>query len=139
MPDQHNNYSPPRVEDYGTLLELTAAVDVNVVGLVGNVVMAAMSNPMGGPHATDPTLQPGAGGVLGGTGGGGGGLTGGGGGGAGGGGFLAHLLGGGGGGGKLPFTGFPVVLLAAIGAMVASAGAALSALLRRSDRSERQP
>jgi hypothetical protein len=128
---QANTYTPPQVRDYGTLLELTAAVDVNFVGVATNVVMAAMSNPMGNPHATDPSLQSGgAGGVIGGGGGSGGGAGGAGGGGGGG---VADLLGGGGAGGKLPFTGFPVVLLAAIGAMVASAGAALRGLLRRNE------
>src|SRR5256885_9199933 len=75
-------YTPPQLKDYGTLLELTAAVDVNFVGMATNAVMAAISNPIGSPRATDPTLQSGSGGVLGG--GGGGGASGGGGGGAGG-------------------------------------------------------
>jgi hypothetical protein len=129
-------YRPPQLKDYGTLLELTAAVDVNFVGMASNVVMAVMSNPISGtPWANDPSLHSGAGEVLGGAAGGG---SGGGGGASGGGGAggIAHLFGGGGGGGKLPFTGFPVVLLAAIGAMVASAGAALRSLVRRKERPE---
>src|SRR5256885_8935774 len=78
-------YTPPQLKDYGTLLELTAAIDVNFVGMATNAVMAAISNPIGSPRATDPTLQSGSGGVLGGGGGGGsGGASGGGGGGAGG-------------------------------------------------------
>jgi len=129
---EQTRYSRPQVRDYGTLLELTAAVDVNLVGAMGNVVMAAMSNPLGSPRASDPSLQSGGvGGALGG--GASGGAGGGAGGGGGGGGGLGSLLGGGGGGGKLPFTGFPVVLLAAIGAMVASAGAVLRGLVRRND------
>jgi hypothetical protein len=126
---QQTRYSRPQVRDYGTLLELTAAVDVNLVGAMGNVVMAAMSNPLGSPVATDPSNYSGGGGVLGGGAGGGG--AGGGGAGHGSGGGIAGLFGGGGPSGKLPFSGFPVVLLAAIGAMMASAGAILRAMVRR--------
>lgn len=113
---QPKTYIQPRVRDYGTLVDLTAAVDVHFLGVVSNVVMAAISNPLG---VTDSGHT---GGVLGSQSGGGGG--------AGGGGGLSHLLGGGG-GGKLPFTGFPVAFAAAVGAAMTAAGATLRAILRR--------
>ena len=120
-----STYSAPQVRDYGTLLDVTAHIDVNFVGAVANVVIAAMSSPLGGGGggggAVDPNHASGGIGGVSARGGGGGGIT--------------KLLGGGGGGGggKLPFTGFPVVLLAAVGAMFASLGATLRALVRRRD------
>ncbi|HEX8075416.1 MAG TPA: hypothetical protein VF545_10595 [Thermoleophilaceae bacterium] len=123
-----STYSRPEVKDYGTLLELTAQLDVHTVGVAANVVMAAMSSPMA--PMQDPTVAGTldtnqVGGARGGGGGGGGG------------GLLGLGSGGGGGGGKLPFTGFPVMLLASLGAAMASAGVALRALLRRQPRPEK--
>ena len=123
-----HTYSRPQIRDYGTLLELTTQIDVNLVGAFANVVMATMSGPLASGHVGDPSYTAGgAGGVTGGGGGGPGGA------GGGGGSFFGLSLGHGGGGrgGKLPFTGFPVVVVAAIGAAFASMGAALRAGLRR--------
>ena len=122
-----STYTAPQVKDYGTLLELTAHIDVNFVGAAANVVMAAMSTPIGGGGvANNPSISHAASGGVGGVGAHGGG--------GGGGGLLSAA--GGGGGGKLPFTGFPVVLLAAVGAMVASLGAVLRAMVRRPRRDD---
>jgi hypothetical protein len=134
---ESRSYSPPVVKDYGTLLELTAALDVNVMGAISNLAMAAVSGPIGGPNT------PGAPGGTGGT----GNLLGGhvsdgignapaggnspGNAGGGGHGGIVGLVFGGKGAGKLPFTGFPVVLIAAFGAAFASTGAAIRSLLRR--------
>ena len=106
-------YSKPEVRDYGTLLEVTSHVDVNFLGAVSNLVLAAISGPLP-PHGT--ISQTGSGGnapIHGGGAGGGG------------------ILGIGAGGGKLPFTGLSTVLVAAIGAALASAGASLRMLVRR--------
>ena len=151
MPQQLNRYTPPAVTDYGTLLELTAHVDVNLVGLASNIVMAAMSGPTGGgpgntPDGTVLTPGPGGGGgtitpdvptgnggtatgneVAGRTATGGGGGSGGG--GAGGGGLAGAAVGGG--DGKLPFTGYPIMLAAGAGAALTSAGVLLRSKLRR--------
>ena len=156
---QLDRYTPPQVRDYGTLLELTADLDVNLVGVTTNLVLAAMSGPSGGgpggPGGTpdNTVLTPGPGGGGGSTitpdgpTGNGGGATPGGvnevadrdasGGGSGGGG-----AGGGGAGGgvgsaaggeqkKLPFTGFPVMLAAGVGAALTSGGVLLRSRLRR--------
>jgi hypothetical protein len=126
-----STYTAPQVKDYGTLLELTAHIDVNFVGAAANVVMAAMSSPIGGGGgvADNPSISHAASGGVGGVSAHGGGTGGGGGG-------LLSAARGGGGGGKLPFTGFPVVLLAAVGAMVASLGAVLRAMVRRPRRDD---
>ena len=110
-------YSKPEVRDYGTLLEVTSHVDVNFLGAVSNLVLAAISGPLP-PHGT--ISQTGSGGnapIHGG--------------GAGGGGGGGGILGIGAGGGKLPFTGLSTVVVAAIGAALASAGASLRMLVRR--------
>ena len=113
-------YAPPQVTDYGTLLELTSHIDVNFTGAVSSLVLAAMSGPLGAVSGTgsgSPGGNGGAGGVTQAAGPhGGGGI----------GGLLGPV-----GGGKLPFTGFPTLLVAAIGAALASAGATIRMLLRR--------
>lgn len=148
-------YTRPHVRDYGTLLELTADVDVNFVGFASNLVMAAISGPTGGggggeggsgPGGTVVTPDNTAGGPTGNGGGGtpggeagdvggedtGGGSGGGGGGSAGGGSAGGGAAGGGGGGGrKLPFTGYPVLLATGVGAALTSAGLTLRSRLRR--------
>ena len=108
-------YSKPEVRDYGTLLEVTSHVDVNFLGAVSNLVLAAISGPLP-PHWTISQTGSGSNAPIhgGGAGGGGGGI-----------------LGIGAGGGKLPFTGLSTVLVAAIGAALASAGASLRMLVRR--------
>lgn len=128
-------YTQPQVRDYGTLLEVTSHIDVNFVSGVANLVMAAMSGPLGATGNTQGngvTIPGGSGGVGGVAGSGGTGGVAGGGPGGGGGGLLG--LGANGGGGKLPFTGFPTILVASIGAALASTGAALRLLLRRRPR-----
>jgi hypothetical protein len=112
-------YSPPHVTDYGTLLELTSHIDVNFTGAVSNLVLAAMSGPLGAVSGTGSGSPGGSGGA--------GGVTQAAGPHGAGGGFLGL----GGGGGKLPFTGFPTLLVAAVGAALASAGATIRMLLRR--------
>ncbi len=113
-------YEKPEVRDYGTLLEVTSHIDVNFLGAVSNLVLAALSGPLP-PKGTISQTTAGASGVHGGgPGGGAGGAHGGGG-----------ILGLGSGGGKLPFTGLSTVLVAAVGAALASAGASLRVLLRR--------
>ena len=157
-----NTYTPPQVRDYGTLLQLTADLDVNLVGVTSRLVMAAMSGPTGGgpggpggtPENTVLTPNPGGGGVGGTitpdgpTGNGGGATPGGvnevadrdasGGGGSRGGGAGGGGAGGGGLGAaaageqrKLPFTGFPVLLAASVGAVLTSGGVLLRSKLRR--------
>jgi hypothetical protein len=150
MSDRHNAravYEPPRIVNYGTLRDITAQLEQALPAGVG--ITAAASGPTGGPpggpppggeQLTPPSPlpegNPGSG--LGGeetSGGGGGGAGGGGGSGVGG----AELGGGGGGGGgtvssgaaELPFTGFPAAVAAAVGAGMASAGAALRRALKR--------
>ncbi len=129
-----NTWAAPTINDYGTLLELSA--DGGVMLHVGVTSFAAISNPLnpdggGGGGGTQGTS--GGGGDLpsntgvAGTGSGGGpgdapGTTGGGGGGAG---------GGEGGGGKLPFTGFPAAVVAGIGAGAAVAGKKLREFSQR--------
>jgi len=103
---QSPSYIAPQVRDYGTLVELTAAVDINLVGAAGNLVMAAMSAPIAPGGAVEG--QVGGGGV-----GHGGALN------------LAEP----GGGGRLPFTGLSALLVAGVGAALASVGAALRALI----------
>ena len=152
MDQQLKRYTPPHVADYGTLLELTAHVDVNLVGMASNIVMAAISGPTGTPNngggggnnfVPDP---PGTGGggttfspdVPTGNGGGAspgdasevasGGASGGGGAGGGGGGLSGAVTGGE--GKKLPFTGYPIMLAAGVGAAMTSMGLALRKKLR---------
>jgi hypothetical protein len=95
-------YNQPQVRDYGTLLELTADIDVHVTGAVSNLVIAAMSNPI------DPAR-----------------------GGSSSGGGVDPLVTGPPPGGKLPFTGFPVMLFAAVGAALAAIGSVIRSSLRR--------
>jgi hypothetical protein len=147
----HQPYEAPRVEDYGTLEELTE--DASLLSPLGLGAMAAVTGPLtppggpgGGGHgpetATPPTVAGefdqtpgdqggGAPGDVGGEGGGGGGDVGG------GGGDVGGESGGGGAGGgesgKLPFTGFPVVLAGAVGGVMTAAGAKLRRAVSRSD------
>jgi hypothetical protein len=114
-------YIRPQVRDHGTLVELTADIDVNFVGAVANVVMAAITSPMTptGDGGTAGLIERNVGGV--GSGGGVGGVGSGGG------------LGGAppGGGSNLPFTGFQALLLAALGAMFSGTGALIRSKLAR--------
>jgi hypothetical protein len=132
---QDKTYTAPQVRDYGTLLEVTSALDVSFLGGAQSLVMAAISNPFsGGVDGVDSSYSDGGGGAIlgveeirthgaaGGSGGAGGGKGGGG---------ALKAAGGGGGGKHLPFTGLPVILLAAVGATLASAGAVLRSLVRR--------
>lgn len=148
-------YSEPRIEDFGTLIDLTAAFDPDTLGDLakGALSMAAVSVPMsgggtlpgtggggggGGTTPTSETLGQGGsgGGSTPGTSGGGGGDSGGSagaqgsgaGGGPGGGGSEG---GGSDGGGRLPFSGFSVILTAALGAVLAGGGARARSVLRR--------
>jgi hypothetical protein len=116
-------YTPPEVRDYGTLLEVTAELDVAFVGAMTNVVMAALSAPIGGEVRgdTEDFFGNGGGGSLG----------------------AGDDVGGGGagealatgdpgaGGTRLPFTGFPVAMAAGIGAAFVTFGAAARSALRR--------
>jgi hypothetical protein len=124
-------YSPPRITDYGTLVDLTA--DGGAMAHVG-LRIAAVTTPVtpgggGGGLETDTPNNSvlgqgdsGGDGVGGDEGGGAGGTSGGGGGGGG---------SGGGGGGKLPFTGFAAGALGAVGAGLSAGGLALRERLRR--------
>jgi hypothetical protein len=101
-------YNQPQVKDYGTLLELTADIDVHFTGAVSNIVLAAMSAPTGGGVGGQDAS------------GGGGGADG-----------LGDAVATGGPPGKLPFTGFPVMLLAAAGAALTAFGAAIRSTVKR--------
>jgi hypothetical protein len=143
-------YRPPSVEDYGTLVELTAAFDPDMLNTVvkstltlaqvsavvpgGEVLPGSESGgTTGAPNLGDTgtgtgTVPTGAGGGGGGGTlgqGAGGGDTGGGGAGGGSG------AGDGGAGGKLPFSGYQALLVAGLGAALATAGAKARATLRR--------
>jgi hypothetical protein len=141
-------YERPEVVTYGTLRDITAALEQALPAGIG--VAGASSVPTGGPpggpppgelERTPPGPLPSENPPQSGTGGeedfgGGGGGGGGGGSGVGG----ADLGGGGGGGGgetvsggaaELPFTGFPAAVAGAVGAGIASAGAALRRALKR--------
>jgi hypothetical protein len=149
-PSQHR-YEPPRVLDYGTLVELTADVGMLVpIGLVGLSAPLVPDNPgpPGGPDAGGSSV-PGGGGAQGsfqvpdagaigeaapgqgspgesvpaGTE-----AEGGSGGGGGGGGGPVET---GGGAPSLPFTGFAAAGVAALGTALAGAGAALRRTVRR--------
>jgi hypothetical protein len=147
----HNNakvvYERPRIEKYGTLHDITAHLERALPAGIG--VAGASSVPTGpppggpppgelertppGPLPSENPPQTGTGGeeTFGGGGGGGGGGSGvagaemGGGGGGGGGGTVS------GGAAELPFTGFPAAVAGAVGAGLASAGAALRRVLKR--------
>lgn len=134
-------YSPPRIVDHGSLVDLTADFDVHFIGSVAKVVSLAAVSPVisGGIPGGDGS--PKAGGALDGVSLGGGesgrpsgvlgdavsgaapaagGVAG----------AAADSLGGTGKGG-LPFTGYYATLTAAAGATLAAAGAALRSRLRR--------
>jgi hypothetical protein len=132
-------YNPPQVTDHGSLVALTADFDADFIGSIAKLVtMAQVSAPLGGGGGDgggpeDDVL--GGGPITGGAegevlveskSGGGGPGTGRSGPGAGG-----PLGAEGGGGGKLPFTGFAVMAVAAVGAAVTSAGVAIKRKLRR--------
>ena len=146
-------YGHPHIQDYGSLVELTADLDLHMVGSVAKIVsLASVSNPIGGggggdfgsvpdgggtapTHAThstggeaqfSPTLDNG-GEVLGdrhiGAGPQGGSLDG----------ASSGSTGGAAGGGatgKLPFTGYAAMMIAGFGAALASGGAVLRSKLR---------
>lgn len=139
-------YERPRIEEYGTLRDITAQLEQALpagIGVAGASSVPTGGPPPGGPERTPPGPVPegNPGGGLAGEeeSGGGRGPGGGGGGGSGVGG--AELGGGGGGGGggdtvstgaaELPFTGFPAAVAAVAGAGMASAGAALRRILKR--------
>jgi hypothetical protein len=107
-------YTKPHVKDYGSLLQLTADVHVHFTGMVSNLVVAALSTPLGhgvaGHVSTGGLSDPGGVGGVGAGGGVGGGVP---------------------GGNKLPFTGFAALLAAGIGSSFVVFGAALRAALRR--------
>jgi len=112
----------PQVRDYGTLLELTADLDVHGVSMLSNVVMAALSNPIGSPGGVvQGEIEVGGADTSGG--------------GAGGvgdpGGTADKLATAPAGDGKLPFTGFAALLAATAGAALVTVGAAVRAGLRR--------
>jgi hypothetical protein len=134
-------YAPPRVVDYGTLVEITAAVHL-LMGAT-DISDLSFSGPLipGGGGETAGGTSSGSGGgeygILNGSGGGGsdpssGVGSGGGGGGASGSGSGGG--GGGGGGGHLPFTGFAAGAAVAIGSGLTAAGAALRRAARRRPR-----
>jgi hypothetical protein len=102
-------YRKPQVTDYGTLMEVTSHMHVHFLGVVNQLVLAAISGPI---TPNDPGGVAGATGAGGGHGGGG-------------------ILGLGGSGGKLPFTGLSTILVASIGAALASLGATIRMLMRR--------
>ena len=143
---------PPRVEDFGTLTELTAHLRVELSGQVARIAARAFAGSVpipipgggggGGGGGNNPVSQiapaVGGGGTPGGSGGnlgalqtptgtspGSGGTLG-----AHAGGGGSGSGGGGGGGGKLPFTGFAVFVTAAVGASFVGAGAAVRSRLR---------
>jgi hypothetical protein len=140
-------YERPRIDEYGTLRDITAHLERALPAGIG--VAGASSVPTGpppggpppgelertppGPLPSENPPQTGTGGeeTFGGGGGGGGGGSGvagaemGGGGGGGGGGTVS------GGAAELPFTGFPAAVAGAVGAGLASAGAALRRVLKR--------
>ena len=138
-------YAPPVVRDYGDLVSLTKANAVMFhVGLggVGDAGSSTPTTPGGGGGGTTPTgispATPG-GATLPATEGGGGSTPGGlagtplgasAGGGSGGGG-AGGSGGGHGGGGALPFTGFAVAVIGALGSGMAATGVALRHRLRR--------
>jgi hypothetical protein len=137
-------YEPPRIDEYGTLRDITAHLEQALPAGIGVAGASSVPTgpPPGGPPPGDSRVPPGPlpgtnppSGTEGaedfaGGGGGGGGDVGG-----------AELGGGGGGGGggqtvsggaaELPFTGFPAAVAGAVGAGIASAGAALRRALKR--------
>jgi len=117
--DGPSAYPAPTIEDYGSLVELTAAFDPDLVGSVAKGLSLAVVSA-----AFLPGMESSSTGFSGG--GSGGGDTAGASGAGGGGGE-----GGSGAGGRLPFTGYSVVLTAAVGAALAGAGAGAKSALRR--------
>jgi hypothetical protein len=132
-------YAPPRVVDYGTLVEITAAVhllmgatDISDLSFSGPLIPGAGGEAAGG---TSSGSGGGEYGILSGSGSGGSDPSSGvgsGGGGASGSGSGGG--GGGGGGGHLPFTGFAAGAAVAIGSGLTAAGAALRRAARRRPR-----
>jgi hypothetical protein len=139
-------YAPPRVRDYGDLVALTSA-DASLLHVgIGGASVSQVSSPItpgggggGGSSNTSPnssfgdTLPASGGGDNGGAGGsgGGGGTLGAAGGGGAGGSGGGGSGGGGGGGSGLPFTGFAVGMVAAVGSGMTAAGVALRRRLSR--------
>jgi hypothetical protein len=142
-------YEKPSVADYGTLRELTAALSGLPMGMVTISSPLVPGTPPGGPDTPGASSSEAGGSPPGLTpaGGGSGGDQASGGGGAGGGGIAGSETGGGGsgsgsgaaatGGGdaSLPFTGFAVAMVGAIGAGMAATGTAVRRMLRRRDSS----
>jgi hypothetical protein len=129
-------WDAPRVEDYGTLADITA--DVGMLGHFGIGIAQAASIPQqpgpgGGGDVLDENDRGGGGGPLGGGDGPGGGGDVAGEGGAGGAG------GGSGGDGGLPFTGLALAVIGSVGAGLTAAGAALRERLRRGGPGDRGP
>jgi hypothetical protein len=124
-------YGRPQVSDYGTVVDLMAAFDLSFVGSAAKgLAMAAVSAPVAGgggaQHGGVLSGGPVSGGSDGGAGGAGKSIVGG----------IGGLLGGG--PGKLPFTGYPAVLAAALGALLATVGGIIRSVLRRQPVSARR-
>ena len=118
-----STYSAPLIEDYGSLTDLTASFDPDMVASgAGGLSLAVVSAVLRERTSSSSTVLDER---I--SGGGGGGSSGGGGAGAGGGGTGD----GSGAGGRLPFSGYAVFVTAAVGAGLASAGAGTRAALRR--------
>ena len=118
-----STYSAPLIEDYGSLTDLTASFDPDMVASgAGGLSLAVVSTVLRERISSSSTVLDER---I--SGGGGGGSSGGGGAGAGGGGTGD----GSGAGGRLPFSGYAVFVTAAVGAGLASAGAGTRAALRR--------
>lgn len=139
-----STYASPRIEDYGSLTDLTASFDPDTVASLaqgaGSLSLAVVSVVMvrressSSSSVLDERISRREGGgdssvlddrVAGGRSGGGGVGS------SGGGGTGGGEGAGSGGGGRLPFSGYSVFVTAAVGAALASAGAGARAALRR--------
>ena len=147
--DEPGTYVPPAIEDYGSLVELTAAFDPDLLNTVAKsaLSLAVVSTPIPPGNVPDSgvlpetlTSTPTGTETVGQTGPGGGSGSGAPGGtvgqgaagvGSGGGGSGSAGAGGSAAGGRLPFTGYTVVLTAAVGAAIAGAGTSARSALRR--------
>jgi len=112
-----STYSAPLIEDYGSLTDLTASFDPDMVASgAGGLSLAVVSTVLRERISSSSTVLDER-------------ISGGGGGGAGAGG--GGTGDGSGAGGRLPFSGYAVFVTAAVGAGLASAGAGTRAALRR--------
>ena len=109
-----STYSAPLIEDYGSLTDLTASFDPDMVASgAGGLSLAVVSTVLRERISSSSTVLDER--ISGGGGGGSSGGTG----------------DGSGAGGRLPFSGYAVFVTAAVGAGLASAGAGTRAALRR--------